>query len=261
MPDLLRPGGQPPGGAPNPDLASVTQAAHSLVHLRHAPDEDDEPIDYTDHLQQPGNTKKRKVPLNMAGFPITHDHRGGEEGAEESPERGGSADGRHAQRAESTEGYLPSDSATARLSRKLSRVTLAGLRHKELLKTRKDQLVGVLSSVADSNPLALDLALASNSPFLLTSSGEARIRPSRRRVAETGKDSQRTLPAPTTIRPSSGPTGEFTFVCLSESKLFIHNPVHNSHDSFLLFIHSARAAFIPPGGGSSASKLVRSGDE
>ena len=45
--------------------------------------------DYVDHLQQPGNTKKRKVPANMSGSAHGHDSASAGSGAEDEPaERG-----------------------------------------------------------------------------------------------------------------------------------------------------------------------------
>lgn len=202
----------------------------SFGELRAAPDDAGDAADYMDHLQQPGNTKKRKVPLNMAGFPIAQDHRG-DDGADESPERDGSTDGRYAPSgpvADSAPDGTKSDAHPPK--KKLSRATLAGLQHKELLKSRKDQLAGVITPTSLADPLALDQALSSNFPFTNSTNGETRVRLSRRkapRLSRIGCIQRRALPAPTANDEPSLPTADFTFQCQTEGEWVHYRSIHN----------------------------------
>lgn len=226
IPDFLRPGGFISGSSLSPDLASASQAAHGLGELRATADGVEEATDYGDHLQQPGNTKKRKVPLNMAGFPIAHDHRGADDVAEDSSDRDTLSDGRHVQGGHGIERSSDGDFQTTRLSRRLSRLSLASLRYKELLKARKDQLTSVLNSSTDCNGLVLDEALLSNLPFILTPTGHTRVRLSRRkrlRAMRYGSGPHRTLSAPTPLALLPAPTGEFAFQYHSEGELWFES--------------------------------------
>ncbi|TRM65417.1 hypothetical protein BD626DRAFT_535849 [Schizophyllum amplum] len=159
--------------------------------------------DYIDHLQQPGNTKKRKVP------------KAGLSGAEDEPDRGGGAGGGGGgggasplpaaaapaadlpppQYAFATIGVPPGAAALdtntpatsltsltrrlartaskrgARLGRALSLVTLAGLQHKDMLRTRKRQLTAVLGALSQGDAQALDQALEASWPLGSGASG------------------------------------------------------------------------------------------
>ncbi|GJJ11448.1 hypothetical protein Clacol_005681 [Clathrus columnatus] len=176
-------------------------------------DEDDHGDgDYVDHLQHPGNTKKRKVPaanghghssnhggshgghassMNIAGgnqtyvYPYGYTHQLGEVGDEDP---GGDGDGSHPSTPQQTQaqnqgqGTTPTSNVTTLPStpggggsgggqalvptpfiihkNKVSPATLAGLQHKELLKTRKRQLAAVLGALSHGDTLALDQALS-----------------------------------------------------------------------------------------------------
>jgi hypothetical protein len=196
-----------------------------------ADEEDQGDGDYVDHLQQPGNTKKRKVPAahhsttDPLSSPITLEN-------EELDEHG---------QAMSTSGRIegievndavPSSTAPASplpMKNRSSAATLAGLQHKELLKTRKRQLAAVLGALSHGDTLALDQALSAKYSSMASLSGQnrgddgkendhyekPRRRWSRRRATEWAL-----MPAP--LDSSSVavpfPTCEFTFSCPSPSE-------------------------------------------
>ncbi len=56
---------------------------------------------------------------------------------------------------------------------KLTAVTLAGLQHKEMLKSRKRQLAAVMGALSHGDTLALDQALSTNYPLVGGLSGAA----------------------------------------------------------------------------------------
>ncbi|KAI6044446.1 hypothetical protein EDC04DRAFT_2642628 [Pisolithus marmoratus] len=94
--------------------------------------EDHSEGDSLDHLQQPGNTKKRKVPVNMSANWLE----------------------------------LPLRNLDFFVVPPISPSTLAGLQHKELLNHRKRQLATVLGALSLGDTLALDQALSTHIPFL-----------------------------------------------------------------------------------------------
>lgn len=221
MPDILKPGGLLAGASGAADLASVTQAVYALGELRGPLDESEEQTEYADMLAQPGNTKKRKVPLNMAGFPVAQDHRGGDDSLEEERDRERLLEGRDPKGWPGADGATDGGSGGMRTLKNLSRVTLASLRHKELLRNRKEQLAGVITSGSHADTLALDQALASNYPFSKPATGQPRVRLSRRnrlRVMRTGHEHRRTLPTRTLATPVTVPKDDFTFECESASE-------------------------------------------
>ncbi|KAI0369112.1 hypothetical protein BV20DRAFT_1053409 [Pilatotrama ljubarskyi] len=236
--------------------------------------------DYLDHLQQPGNTKKRKVPANMSGSAHGHDGASTGSGAEDEPADHGIPLGRERDVDSSSLGrgggvggagggggmvgigagigsVLGTQGVQVRGGRRgrLTRATLAGLQHKEMLRSRKRQLAAVLGALAHGDTLALDQALSASYPFVQTgvdyrSGAPVRVRPSRRREAKlarafraykeslaaehaehTGEQRQDndqqpgdenkapTAPPPTksplTQPPLEVPSTEFTFVCHS----------------------------------------------
>ncbi|KAG8215077.1 hypothetical protein J3R82DRAFT_8498 [Butyriboletus roseoflavus] len=131
-------------------------------------DEDHSEGDYADHLQQPGNTKKRKVPANMSGsvngrevsLPLAvEEEMGGDSGVLST----GRLD-------QDLDILVAPPSSMAQLPRKgkISPSTLAGLQHKELLKHRKRQLAAVLGALSLGDALALDQALSTHLPFVST---------------------------------------------------------------------------------------------
>lgn len=211
--------------------------------------------DYVDHLQQPGNTKKRKVPANMSGS--AHDGGDSASGGEDEPAERGIPTGRERDidggvgnggggggwggggTGTVALGGMGAQGAQGRGGRRgrLTRATLAGLQHKELLRSRKRQLAVVLGALAHGDTLALDQALSASYPFVQTgidyrSGAPVRMRLSQRREARLarafkvhkesllsehtdGTDAQgdeNAAPAP------AAPSSEFTFVynCASE---------------------------------------------
>ncbi|KAI0331656.1 hypothetical protein GY45DRAFT_1336052 [Cubamyces sp. BRFM 1775] len=179
--------------------------------------------DYVDHLQQPGNTKKRKVPANMSGSAHGHDSGSTGSGAEDEPadraiptgrERdaeagsvgvggGGGLGGGGGTGISGGTGVGLSLAAQAALGRsggglgggrrgRLTRATFAGLQHKEMLRSRKRQLAAVLGALAHGDTLALDQALSASYPFVQTgidyrSGAPVRVRLSRRREARLAR--------------------------------------------------------------------------
>ena len=126
-------------------------------------DEDHGEGDYIDHLQQPGNTKKRKVPTNTSSSSRGHDAGSGQSGEDEPTDRNG-----HGQLDHTSLGGFSSTTSSGipgQRKGKLSSATLAGLQHKEMLKQRKRQLAAVLGAISHGDTLALDQALSSNYPL------------------------------------------------------------------------------------------------
>lgn len=183
--------------------------------------------DYTEHLQQPGNTKKRKVPANMSGGAHGRDS-GGNSGAEdELSERGVPTGGRGDREYDAT-GERQGAGGLVRRKGKLPKATLAGLQHKELLRARKRQLQAVIGQLAQQgDTLALDQALSASYPFArLTLSDKPppplRVRLSRRRgprLARAFRAYRASLPAdtyePKIVVP---PESDFSFACESPSE-------------------------------------------
>jgi hypothetical protein len=176
--------------------------------------------DYIDHLQQPGNTKKRKVPANASNsFRGMHDP-GSTDGQDEPTDRG-IPTGRSEY--EVAEAYTP-PSAISMLSHrkgKLSAATLAGLQHKEMLKIRKRQLAAVLGALSHGDTLALDQALSANYPFIgsgfddLKSGELPKVRLSRRRAVRMARATRRHPRHPDQL---PFPVCSFSFVCPSASE-------------------------------------------
>ncbi|KAF9523379.1 hypothetical protein CPB83DRAFT_862994 [Crepidotus variabilis] len=155
----------------------------------------------SDHIRQPGNTKKRKVPANADLSPRGGSGGGGNSGRTGSPssfldDDGGDA---HAGSAvgfvaagtgladalgvvqkdrdkdpdsiSSTTVYPPTSfpgqlSLLVQKKGKLTAATLAGLQHKEMLKTRKRQLAAVMGALSHGDTLALDQALSASYPLI-----------------------------------------------------------------------------------------------
>lgn len=207
-------------------------------------DEDGESGDYVDHLQQPGNTKKRKVPANMSGSAHGHDAGSGGSGAEDDGadrdrdrDRDGAAPAGRERDADAVAGGLGGGGlggggggagtqlqlALAGKKGRLSRATLAGLQHKEMLRSRKRQLAAVIGTLSHGDTLALDQALSANHAFV---QAQTRVRLSRRRPARFSRALKAYAQA---HAPAEGegegegkenevPSSDFTFVfhCASE---------------------------------------------
>ena len=180
--------------------------------------------DCADQVQQPGNTKKRKVPVNMSG----------------------SAQGREAEPQLSTDdeildslaqlngranhgldllAALPSSVTQPVRKGKITPSTLAGIQHKELLKHRKRQLVAVLGALSLADTLALDQALSTHFPFASSMLGSScdppKVRLSRRRRPCLARAARASASAASVSlqKKLSFPTTQFTFTfsCASES--------------------------------------------
>ncbi|KAF8524167.1 hypothetical protein JB92DRAFT_3253786 [Gautieria morchelliformis] len=177
--------------------------------------------DYVDHLQQPGNTKKRKVPAAHHGAgdapasPITalEGEELDEHGQLVPVAAGGGGDGVEAGN------VLPAAAAAGAAvplrKNRSSAATLAGLQHKELLKTRKRQLAAVLGALSHGDTLALDQALSARYSSMVAPPrrGETYERPLRR-WGQRRTTGLTLLPAPAGDGPQV-PSTEFTFACPS----------------------------------------------
>lgn len=186
--------------------------------------------DYVDHIQQPGNTKKRKVPANLSAMGHGSEQGDGSEGGEEETADRAIPTGRPEHEYDSggvgyTQGHSTTSTGDPRRL-KISRATLAGLSHKEMLKSRKRQLATVLGALTHGDTLALDQALSANYPF--ASSGVAadlqsrdliHVRLSRRPVSRLARAYKAWRSSLAEESPRSPfPECEFTFVFHSASE-------------------------------------------
>lgn len=208
------------GGTRNGDTLDLS-AAYQLGKMGRS-EEDQSEGDYTDHLQQPGNTKKRKVPANMSGAV---------QGREAEPQLGAEDEildnlallnGR-ANNGLDLSALPPSVTPTPRKG-KITPSTLAGLQHKELLKHRKRQLAAVLGALSLGDTLALDQALSTHLPFagsmIRSGSNPPKVRLSRRpgpRLARAAKAHASTASLPPQKKPSF-PSAQFAFTFSSASE-------------------------------------------
>lgn len=121
-------------------------------------DDDADANGYVGQLQEPGNTKKRKVPLASASGTFDGSSAWGDEDQLD----------RNVSPRFDIVNPLESDSAAhsisllSRRKGKLSRASLALIQHKELVDTRKRQLTAVIDALSEGDPLALEQALSSN---------------------------------------------------------------------------------------------------
>lgn len=180
--------------------------------------------EYIDHLQQPENKKKRKIPgVSRLG----DDRLGAEDDLADallfSQGRNDILDSLTGLRLES-----PALDASTRKP-KLSRAAKVALQHKELLKSRKRQLAAVLGALSLGDPLALDQALTSSYPLAKGGRGQKSkcppIRLSRRptrRKARAVLLSMRGLEGKPFIVPTPSENSKFpfTFECDCASKLY-----------------------------------------
>ncbi|KAF9785243.1 hypothetical protein BJ322DRAFT_1062168 [Thelephora terrestris] len=175
-------------------------------------DEDYGEGDYVDHLQQHGNTKKRKVPANMSGGG-RHGHRGDagsgdNSGADDDDGQGGfggtgglvettrgiptgrSFEYDHPSQSGDQPPFSPTSSSGSILSLlpgqkiKMSAATRAGLQHKEVLKSRKKQLAAVLGALSHGDTLALDQALSARYPYGLPGELKGALVPPKTRLSK-----------------------------------------------------------------------------
>lgn len=200
--------------------------------------------DYVNHLQQPGNTKKRKVPAN-----VSVSQRDDADSSDHTQDEGEERDMPFGRAVEYDDVESSSPSCLDRLGYphlnygyqqvsphasmvptlyhgakrgKLTAATLAGLQHKEMLKTRKRQLAAVLGALSHGDTLALDQALSMS--YVNPSTTEhhtPKIRLSKRKVVRTarmaGKKEKENLNPNSNgkNRKQKLPVCEFTFVCPS----------------------------------------------
>jgi len=214
-------------------------------------DEDHGEGDYIDHLQQHGNTKKRKVPANMSGGG-RHGHRGDagsgdNSGADDDDGQGGLwgsgglggvtrgiPTGRpieydHPPQSGDQPPLSPSSTSSSTLALlpgrrpKMSAATRAGLQHKEVLKSRKKQLAAVLGALSHGDTLALDQALSARYPYGLPGELKGALVPPKTRLSKRkGPRILRELRAKNidgAENTDSGfPSGDFSFAHNSASK-------------------------------------------
>ncbi|CAK5268057.1 unnamed protein product [Mycena citricolor] len=144
--------------------SELSGTGNGHVGYSEAEEGDDGEEDMSDHLQQPGNTKKRKVPANTSAMP-GHDPGDTPSGGEEEV----SERGMPPNRSEEPLQTIPTPSSPyAGLGIRKGqppRITQAGLQHKETLKSRKRQLAAVLGALSHGDTLALDQALSSSYQF------------------------------------------------------------------------------------------------
>ncbi|KAJ4470179.1 hypothetical protein J3R30DRAFT_3301707 [Lentinula aciculospora] len=123
--------------------------------------------DYIDHLQQPANTKKRKVPANMSRLQGAHDFSSAPSGEDEVEDHVNETlmIGIPTGEGKSSISISTMRRLLVRRKTRLSAVTIAGLQHKETVKVRKRQLAVVLGALSHGDMLALDQALTNNSTY------------------------------------------------------------------------------------------------
>ncbi len=191
--------------------------------------------DYVDHLQQPGNTKKRKVPAHVIGSPRGPDRASAQAGTGDEAGDGNAGDDGNGERGadgDGTSAFTVPLSMLARRRGRLSAATVAGLKHKELLKSRKRQLAAVLGALSLGDTLALDQALSTTYPLNSTmyddpkgTSKPPRIRLSQRKAPRLARAARHAIKF---RHPDSVPlpTCQFTFNCpsASESLASLHVP-------------------------------------
>lgn len=223
----------------------------SVVDGSEGADEDHGEGDYVDHLQQHGNTKKRKVPANMSAGG-RHGHRGDtgsgdNSGADDDDGQSGFGGngglgeisrgiptGRpfeydHSSQSGDQDPVSPSTTSGSTLSLlpgrkpKMSAAARAGLQHKEVLKSRKKQLAAVLGALSHGDTLALDQALSARYPYGLPGELKGALVPPKTRLSKRkGPRILRELRTKNVDGPenldSDFPSGDFSFVQDSASK-------------------------------------------
>jgi hypothetical protein len=164
--------------------SSVSHPGLNLGGYGGEDDGEDGDDDGMERLTQPGNTKKRKVPANASASP-GHDREPGDppSGGEDEPAERGIPTGRGDDAADNVYQPPPSSpfSGLGLRRGRPPRITLAGLQHKETLKSRKRQLAAVLGALSHGDTLALDQALSSNYPFV--GAGPENVAPLRVRIS------------------------------------------------------------------------------
>lgn len=217
-------------------------------------DEDHGEGDYVDHLQQHGNTKKRKVPANISGGGRHGLHGdaglGDNSGADDDDGQGGFGGsggfggisrgiptGRpfehdHPSQIDDQSPFSLTSTSNSTLpllpgrKLKMSAAARAGLQHKEVLKSRKKQLAAVLGALSHGDTLALDQALSARYPYGLPGELKGALVPPKTRLSK--RKGPRLLREPGTnnldgvenTKPFF-PSGHFSFVHKSASECLV----------------------------------------
>lgn len=196
--------------------------------------------DYIDHLQQPGNTKKRKVPANAGTSPHGgHDAVVGLMGEDDSGsaiERGSATGGDRGggdTLLASGGSSVTTGSMTLRAKWTLSRPTMIGLQHKEMLRQRKRQLAAVLGAISHGDTLALDQALGSiyAVPSVTANVQQPRVRLSRRRLPRIARRTKSLVQVNLNI--GAPLPAAFTFMC--------HSPSEYAVSLYIIIVMTIRA--------------------
>jgi hypothetical protein len=180
----------------------------------------DDVLDYGDHLHARGNKKKRKVPAALAGHISggRGDDPEGREDVVESDLVGLAAPG-------SPEVSGNSSATTFSPAQlRLSPAARAGLRRKAMVHERKQLLAAVLEREENLDPIAVEHALATSSPFMVLEE-QPRVRSSRRiisRIARITKDKSIATPKVSESGTVTVPSGPFEYRCTSVCECLFH---------------------------------------
>lgn len=203
-------------------------------------DGDREDGEYTDHLRQPGNNKKRKVPLTAAGITnndvscvsIDSDEYT-ERTIRELEERSAAMEALQAL-------TVPAPPAPLLLEQRtrLTRAAYAALLHKEIIKSRKQQLAIFLGTLTQDDTSALDAALY-DYPLSKESEGCKGYKPPIRRSRRPERRKRRAeclvlkeLPANQVDANVKAPESSFTFEYDSPTErlwLLQYIPISKAH--------------------------------
>ena len=216
----------------NPDdivkVDSFAQAYAFAAARAERDDADREDGDYTDHLRQPGNTKKRKVPVAAVGA-VNDEASAANVDTEEFMERSFRELEERSAAIEALNALtipaLPTPLHLGKAAR-LSRAARAALMHKEMIKSRKKQLSIIVGTLSQYDPLALDAALY-DYPLSKGTGRDARQplvrlsrRPERRR-SRTFDTALKELPVNQTNDNAKVPECDFTFESDSASERLV----------------------------------------
>lgn len=169
------------------------------------------------------NTKKRKVPANIQPA-LGHDLPDPNEDEDPQPS------------IEPLELSSPNAQPVLRKT-KLSRSTVAGLQHKEMLKVRKRQLASVLGALSHGDTLALDQALSATFPIAYPSFDDRppKVRLSKRRSVRMARATRLAMKHP---HPDQLPLishFDFSFSCPSPSMSFLRAGIETLCSTLFFF--------------------------
>ncbi len=177
-------------------------------------DNDDHLDDSGDHFQQPENKKKRKVPSahalsgvgtfgdSSATSLVSDPKLDDVEGSIQHETQGGA-------QLDSTGGIenVPSTNPLRPPRFRASIATMTGLKRKEMIRMRRRQVLGIIEGLPQSDPLALENALAAPLPWYCSPpKSRSRVLPSSTR----NRSRQRSILPPITLSEA-----DFTFQCHS----------------------------------------------